>query len=831
MAHILCNCAKHFATLTARNARVVTIAGLFAALALPGSQALATTDTAVDESRWGQWQPMASGYIARRRQPSKIDHAVEQRRLPGVQERSTELENLRARQSNNKRPAIPEPGVLRFDSSTSALQSRSSSAANTGPIFGSTPRVNGAWLYTTGEGLFSVAVKQLAGELGRSERSVRNAIERGRLHVAHGNPGSRRANQPVSWRFDAANDRVLIPAAAYDGFHTDQDAYRISLGSAGSRLAQQMPSSTGTGPDYAEPQAFRDTLLIEEEPDMMFLTWVVADEPEADYWFWDYLFAGARDVLSLPLSVPNPAPTGTAQLSVLLRGFTDLGLRDEHRVQATLNGQVIGAVSFEGMSAGLLQAEFDQALLNADGNNTLELNILYDSGTTPGQFLDEISLSYDRLPVTASQLWIHDSSGGPQAVTGLASDNILVIENPSGTATLREDIAVAQSSGGDWEVNFEAVSGADYLVTTTSQIRPGTLVPDYAANLDSRRNSADYLIIAPRDFTGTAETLANYRSGRFGSVSIAWLDDIYEEYNAGREEPVALARFMQRAVQRWQTPPSVVMLIGKGSLDQKNRMGYSDGFLPVALTGTPYSLAVSESRLLGFEDNPPFAIGRLPIINDAEGMAYVAKLSNYELNDSRWGDYRALLIADNADEAGDFPANMLRAASQLEDDLGFISAERINHPADAVREQLLLSDTWNRDYVLYDGHGSVAQAGDARENFMLASEIDRLDNQDLPIFAALTCAVGDHSYPATRSLAGALVLNPGGGAISAMAPAGLSLDSQAQQIGQAFANALFLNGSSVGDALREARWETQGSVDDYMNRMYNVVGEPAVIAP
>ena len=190
--------------------------------------------------------------------------------------------------------------------------------------------------------------------------------------------------------------------------------------------------------------------------------------------------------------------------------------------------------------------------------------------------------------------------------------------------------------------------------------------------------------------------------------------------------------------------------------------------------------------------------------------------------------HRALLVADNPDDGGNFPANTTRTAAHLLNKLGFAEAAQLNHPQNDVRDALAQTAAWSRDYVIYDGHGSVSQAGDALENFMLATEVTSLTNTQLPVFTALTCAVGDHSYPATRSLAGALVLNPGGGAIASMAPSGLSLDREAQLLGEAFTDGLFLLGNSVGVALQDAKSQTDDTIPKFMLRMYNVVGEPGV---
>ena len=74
-----------------------------------------------------------------------------------------------------------------------------------------------------------------------------------------------------------------------------------------------------------------------------------------------------------------------------------------------------------------------------------------------------------------------------------------------------------------------------------------------------------------------------------------------------------------------------------------------------------------------------------------------------------------------------------------------------------------------------------------------------------------------------------LVLNPAGGAMSALAPTGLSLDDDAQVLGNAFVDSLF-NGSTIGNAIMSTKRQTQGEISDFMPRIYSVVGEPVVYA-
>ena len=99
---------------------------------------------------------------------------------------------------------------------------------------------------------------------------------------------------------------------------------------------------------------------------MMFCTWLYPADPDARYWFWDFLYGSYKPEIQVPLPVPNPAATGTARLRVKLHGFTDQYPGDDHRVYATLNGVPVGSeLAWDGLAPAELVADFDPSLLHA----------------------------------------------------------------------------------------------------------------------------------------------------------------------------------------------------------------------------------------------------------------------------------------------------------------------------------------------------------------------------------------------------------------------------------------------------------------------------------
>lgn len=801
--------------------------GVLAVASLLSSPLTVAQENEITQEHWGEWRALGSGYVARRREPPKLNHDAMERQLDGVQQNSSKLQLKKARliseQSENKTVSMQQSLKTMDRRIASSSKTQSDSVAALNAETEAPAVVNALWLRTLEEGLYSVAISDLAAQLGKPEKNMRRRAENGTLSLTNN-------KQPASWHYDAESDSLLFVGENYDTFYSDQNAYRFRWGKS---QAQPMAVTSGEANNIAGSDIpFPETLKFEEEPDLFYSPSTVADEPDADYWFWDYLYGGYRDVIEIALAIPNPALEGTAQLRVTMRGWTDLESGDEHYVYAELNGVQVGsAIIWDAFDEAVLVADFDQSLLNSDGNNVIALRNSYATGTHPGQNLDQIEVDYLRQPVAvAGKLWMHDVQAGQQSVSGFASADILLVEAPGAKAVLRQDFSVQNDGAGGWVVSFESIEGGDYLVVERSNTIAPLVASDYKSGLASRQNRADYLIIAPRDFSATANALASYRSSSFGHTKVVWLDDIYDEFSAGRTDPSALARFMKTVMRKWAVPPSYVVLLGKGTLDEKDRMGYGDSFLPVLLTTNPWSLAVSDTRLLGYELEAPFALGRIPITSDEEGLGFLEKVTQYESGASAPHYSEAVLVADNPDDAGGFHHSADKLADRLFDSLGFTEVSKLYHPQDTVRASLIASQTWNTAFVSYGGHGSTSQAGNGSESFIKASDAELLVNTQLPIFAALTCAVGDDSMPGTRSLAAALVLNSTGGAIGSVAPTGLSLDADGQILISNLVDGLYYDERTIGEALLKARTQSRGLIADFMPAMYSVIGDPAIRA-
>ena len=738
------------------------------------AQTAAPTTDAEDADQWSEWRGLAQGFAARKRVPPP----------PPAQP-------LAAPQAA---PATAPTGAL--------------------------------WLRTQAEGLYRVPTAQLAALLGDQADQVRKWLSKDKK-LALVNAGA-----PVPWYYDAASDALYFVAQEYRTLHTNENAYRLAKNNAPSLT---MAERTGAGPAAGSPAGtFRETLRLEQ--DLTFSLWPIKDDTEADYWFWDYLYAGtSHDAVTVPLTLPGAATTGQGQLRVFLRGWTDYETGNDHRVSATLNGTALGApLEWDGFTTAVLTVPFDQALL-AKGNSLTLLSQKINAAVTknPGQWLDRIEAAYQREPKAENgQLWLHGLAAGTHTVAGFNKDAnaIYVIEAPAtARAVWRRDVTIA-STGAGWQVSFNAPQGGDFLVVDSTALRTPKAEIDATSTLAKANNRADYLIVAPRALAQTADALAAYRVGNQRKVEIAWLDDIYDEFSAGRTDPRAISDFLAQVYRNWKRVPEYVVLLGNGTLDHRNRQGYGDSLLPVRMMMSPWGLLVSDHRYtdMNGDGRSKYAFGRIPATTDAQGLAYVQKMQA-----ATSAPRRAMVVADDPDSGGDFHTNANRQAEELKGLLGRRSSvTKFYHPTDAVSAALTDSANWNVAYLSYDGHGSALQLGNSSENFLTIANAKALTNGKLPVFVALTCEAGDGSQPGLGgSVAGALALNPAGGALAALAPTGVSLDAQAQVIGSAFADHLLGGRLSVGQAAREAQTQSAGQVAPFMLGVYQILGDPAAQLP
>lgn len=738
----------------------------------------------------GAWQTMGRGYSARIRRLSKPAQADIAARETQQAQRHAESFNV-------------------------AIQSASSASA--------------IRLRTGAEGLYRINAAQLsdfAAVLGVTNRSLGGLLTSGMLRLES-------SDGVTPYYYDSDSGDAYFVANAYQTLETQENTYRLSAASG-----SVMPAVSGKTPSTAVPGVFRDIRRFEENKPSYLLPWVHGDE-NADYWYWTYLYPPYIRSAALTLQLPDPAPSGQGVLKIFLRGGSNLVSGNDRQATVSLNGVLLqGSVSWDGNTAAVLEAPFDQAGLGAAVDGLVPLNVQVNGKTLSGAaydlfLIDRVEVQYDRkMHARQGGIWLRQAAAEMNAIDGFGSKDIKLIENPgTAQAKWRKDVKISAAAGGGWQISFKAVKNADYLAAEAAAAPQ--MEADTPSALKSADHNVDYLIIAPEQLAKTAAALAEYRKRNF-KVEVVALQDIYDEFNAGRTSSRAVEAFLDYVAAQWTHVPHYVVLLGRGTLDHRDLMGYHESLVPFRLAATPWGLVGSDNRYSDTDGDhlSDFALGRIAASTEEEGLAYVNKLIAYEaVFPDAWVSNIAL-IADNPDIAGNFHAGSDQIGNLVQSYAQGYTLTKLYHPQVDVRAKLF--NGWNNGYgyVNYIGHGASTQL--AVEAFMKSTDVNAAtlhNGTKLPIFAALTCAVGDSMRPGVLSLSDKLVLHAEGGAIAAFSPTGLSLDAQAVPLNKYFVGGLLGNHETIGTAalIAHERGASEDEIDVFMHDIYQISGDPAIM--
>jgi hypothetical protein len=310
------------------------------------------------------------------------------------------------------------------------------------------------------------------------------------------------------------------------------------------------------------------------------------------------------------------------------------------------------------------------------------------------------------------------------------------------------------------------------------------------------------------------------------------LEDIYDEFNFGIESPYAIQDFLSYAYNNWNGPPQYVVLAGEGTLDYLDNLGYGDNHIPPVLVSTPYGLYPSDNTLadaVGADGLADIPIGRLPASTPVELEMLITKIISYESSPSNGWQGQVILLADNTDPGGDFPADSDDLAAlipaQFTTDKIYLSDKSLS----VARQELIDGFNNGTAFMNYIGHAGPDRF--ATEGLLKLTDLGALTNGGkLPLITTFTCYVGRFEIPGYDSIGEALVLDADGGAIAVWAPTGLSINNEAKALGASIFESIFQNGEDViGDAIMFALQEFEaGSHTFSLHEIYTLFGDPAL---
>lgn len=679
-----------------------------------------------------------------------------------------------------------------------------------------------ARVVVTTEGLQALDSATIGSALGMTDAATRAAIRARKLSIV-GPEG------PVACQPSGDATRLYFHGKPLKSTWSDTATYWLTRGACrefgrieGARLRGDPPATT----------VFTDQAHVEQ--DFLPMTTLFSQSWE-DFWLWSQLIGNHPTLGAATYQLPiHGATGGTGAVTVDLQGETSSGKGRDHHVRLALNGTVLGDTAWEGTTPASASFTVPAGVIASDGGNELRLEALLDEGVPYSIIgLDSLDVSWQRSArAIDDQLRVPPGLLGDVVVDGFGASDIWVLDlGEPGWPRRLEKVQTGVRDGSSFVRFAPPSAGGPFLAVrpAAAAIPLVEVVPDRASLKRLGVAGADYLILTSEKLAAGAKMLAELRSAQALRTLVVTVEQIYDEYNGGNLDPGAIHAFLSEVHRTWGRVPRFLVLAGSGTYDGRSILGVDDNHVPPLLVLGAKGLAPSDVALADVEGDdgvPEFAVGRIPASSEAELAAYVEKLRAYESDPGAWMN-RALFLADDPDQGGDFLADSLLSIDRLP---GGMAVQQVNHVGDkaVTRGELLRALDDGVGLFHYFGHAAADRLGN--EGLFTSSDVDAMTNGSrAPIALLMTCSAGLYGYPGYDSFAVRLTKSGGGGAIAAVAPSSLEWESDSRVLSQGMLSALSSGTRSVGEAFvlgLAASRDAQTPIE--MRRTYTLFGDPAV---
>lgn len=571
-------------------------------------------------------------------------------------------------------------------------------------------------------------------------------------------------------------------------------------------------------PSPAEPRALA-LQRLELEDNLVPATAATSVNDRQDFWYWFGFLATASRAIEQELSFPlSDVPRGEPVLELHLAGGAFQNSAGRYEMKVEVNGADLGNVTWSGHGPRVRRLTIPEGVLG--WSNTVKLEAVPIDGQNLTVFyLDRIAVDYLAAPVANEGQIRFTAVDEKTLVYGLGDGPYVGIAFPEDRtpewlgATRLESAVTAKGLVLDTE------PGTTYVLSRAADAVRPVLRPESAPSA-SAALAADLLVLAPSGLLDAGRRYSAARSARGVSARTVDLEWVFQRYADGFETPDAIRRYL-RDLDRRDALPTVVLLLGKGTFDHRDYGGQGDSLVVTDFVATPFGLYSADNRM-GDLDGDGFRealVARLPVTQAAEVDSYLAKIEEHAARRDA-----AVLVADNADVAGDFPAQTSDLAPLVKGSRSVISLEQKD--PETVFEELV--ESWNDEpeIFVYTGHGSSTQLAD--ENVFDTGDVGELEGT-VSLALSLSCAVNRHEVPDFLSLGEALVLEDDAGSLVSVAPSGLSFSQPSFDLGRHVLDRWPRRNTHLGVVLLQSLNAFEAEDVRGLTALYSVLGDPTAV--
>jgi uncharacterized repeat protein (TIGR01451 family) len=565
----------------------------------------------------------------------------------------------------------------------------------------------------------------------------------------------------------------------------------------------------------AVPQSFPYTVELKQRT-----TYFGTLMTSGNHYFGD---AVTDEPVNETLTVTNLAPDAPAPvLTVVLQGVID---QTEHQVYVAVNNVGVGVANFYGMNQGTLQVELPPGALQP-GANTIMLNAL--NGDNDVSLLDHIDLQYGHTYTAESDALKFTAEPGEHVtVSGFTQIPSRLIDiTDSGAPIELTGNVIAQGAGFalDFAVPSNLFGTRTLLAVAADTISaPQAITYTTGSKWNTAQSGSDVVMISDPTFAPALNPLVQLHRNQGHTVAVVPIADIYDEFNYGEKNPLAIQQFLQTATSRWRNKPRYLLLVGNASVDPRNYLGFGDSdFVPTALVPTAETMMVASDDWFSDFNNSGLAqipTGRLPVVSLAQASLVVNKIVGYESSSASFSN-QVLLVADS-DDTESFTQDTTSVQTLLPSSL--IPMNIWETLVGAAGPQTIVNQINSGPAIVnYIGHGS--ESWWSNDLFDPAAAAALTNGNRLPVFLMITCLNGYFNDPQGQSLAAAVLEAPNGGGVAVLASSALLDPAPELQMDLNLWKSLTTNQSLLlGDAIAKAK----ASISDLdTRRTYILFGDP-----
>jgi len=632
----------------------------------------------------------------------------------------------------------------------------------------------------------------------------------------------------------------------YFDLYSDTSVYWIGWG--GSYGNRYLPYNYNSGIQYPYDYYYK---RIHFENDLVYSLGEAYSEQDyrnfnnerfkGESWYWAKMLF--QNQINQNFNSPLLSTSVPAKLKTFAYPYNiDTTIFNEHRLTFRVNNILIDTLKTDNFNKLDTSVYFPSNYLNGSSLNTISVKYTPPTNFTNGSiFLDYFEIYYPKRFVFDSNYVsfsseLNDTSARVFKIAGFISSNEIKIYD-----VLNNNIITNYFLSSDTLVFSAKGNGKFEIINKTITLKPFRIKQRQVPNLVSTSNGVDYLIVYNKLFETQAEFLRTYRSNHDNFRAFkAEIEDIYDIFNYGIENPVAVRNFVSYVWNNW-TPPKVqyLCLFGRGSTDPKKCSSTSQYFANlVPVYGNPisdgYFANVNQGTFMYYRQ---IAVGRLPVYTTSEAQDVINKIITYESQPiDNWikntsfvtGGYntsdQSLFRAQANSIINTFlqppPLSFDITRVFLNDSSGLITYNYSDSIKNSINRGTL--------FMNYIGH-----AGNNYWDYTFDDPVVLSNGSKLPLIYSMTCFTGKYAEPNYRGWGEKFLLYSNKGAIGFVGSTGWGFVGSGNTLQTYFASSLSQDTSRrIGEILKHATLLMSGDSLNYYSRntvnSFNLIGDPAL---